>query len=88
MGIDKVAVLGTISVGIGGTQLDGFLASIKIYSMSDKTYKDALDWNYEILKDLAEESMKKAGAEERKFAIKHGQLHEGMFTTYLMVVIK
>lgn len=46
--------------------------------MSVKTYKDSIDWNYEILKEIAEESMKNAGIEEKEFAIKQGQLHEGM----------
>lgn len=83
-GINKEAVLGTIHDGIGCTNLDGILRSMKVISMSDKTYKRDLNYIHDILKELAEDSMIEAGKEEYRLAEQENQMHEG--TPWIYVV--
>lgn len=69
--VNEAAVSGSISVGIGYSQLEELCATMDIPCMTSATYLSNQSRIGEKIHQIAEEVMKIAGQEERKLAIEH-----------------
>jgi len=74
MPINEAAVSGSISIGIGHSQLEEICATMDIPSMTSKTYIKNNDIIGKKIHEIAENVMKIAGEEERRLAIENGDI--------------
>lgn len=72
--VNEAAVSGSISVGIGHSQLDEMCASMDIPCMTSATYGQNQSYIGKKIHDIAESVMKAAGEEEKKLAIEYGDI--------------
>ncbi|XP_077263125.1 uncharacterized protein LOC143897990 [Temnothorax americanus] len=76
--VNRGIVAGTILTGIGHKQLEELLAAVDVTCMSNKTYISFHNEMSEAFAAAAEEEMRMAGEEERRLAIKRGDVIDGV----------
>ncbi|KAL4123337.1 hypothetical protein QTP88_015534 [Uroleucon formosanum] len=74
--INEAAVNGTLSIGIGHSQLSEFTAAMEIPCMSNTTYSRVHGTVSFSVHNTAWDEMKKAGVEERELALEAGEVDE------------
>ncbi|XP_022177421.1 uncharacterized protein LOC111038573 [Myzus persicae] len=74
--INEAAVNGTLSIGIGHSQLSEFTAAMEIPCMSNTTYSRVHETISFSVHNTAWDEMKKAGVEERELALEAGEVDE------------
>lgn len=78
MGINKSAVCGTITSGIGCSTLQEVLSSMAIPSISHVTYIKNRDELFNLVTQVSEEEMIRAASLESEIAIKEGNVVDGI----------
>lgn len=74
MPINEAALSGSISIGIGHSQLEEICATMDISSMTSNTFIRNHNIIGKKIHEIAENVMKIAGEEERKLAIENGDI--------------
>jgi hypothetical protein len=83
--INKAAVFGTITMGIGYAQLKELCAAMNITCMSEPTYIKIRDILVEDFQKTAMENMKKAGKAEKQLALERNDIINGYGVTTVIV---